>query len=146
MKRATNSKNALKDLGAEVAEIHKRLARTRDSALARLSDAHSKANRGSRSAKRVRLQTPLIVTGLDKHGTAFVDRVMTENVSEDGGCVVINRDLRRNEPLKIEAHDGTRFTAKVRWCVYYIWQDTRRVGFQLDVSSKNGWVIGASTE
>ena len=100
-------------------------------------------SRGSRSAKRIRLQIPLIVTGLDEHGRPFADRVLTANVAEGGGCFVFSRDLRRNQSLKIEAQNGSRFLAKVRWCTYYIKQDSRRVGFQLDPNSKNGWVIGA---
>jgi len=90
----------------------------------------------------VRLQIPLLVTGLDEHGKPFADRVLTANVGEDGGCFLFNRDLRRDQSFKIQAQNGSRFLAKVRWCIYYIKQDTRRVGFQLDADSKNGWVIG----
>jgi hypothetical protein len=106
----------------------------------------SVSSRSSRSAKRVPLRVPLTVIGRDEHGTAFVDPVLTENVSEGGGCFVINRDLRRNQSLKIEGQHGNRFAAKVRWCVYYFRQDARRVGFQLDPTSKNGWVVGAPME
>jgi hypothetical protein len=77
-------------------------------------------SRGSRSAKRIRLQIPLIVTGLDEHGRPFADRVLTANVAEGGGCFVFSRDLRRNQSFKIEAQNGSRFLAKVRWCTYYI--------------------------
>jgi hypothetical protein len=97
--------------------------------------------RGSRSAKRVRLQIPLLVTGVDGHGRPFAHRVLTTNVAEGGGCFFFNRDLRRNQSLKIEAQNGSRFLAKVRWCTYYIKQDTRRVGFELDANAKSGWVI-----
>ena len=56
----------------------------------------------NRSAKRIPLQVPLTVTGRDEHGTAFADQVRTENVSIDGGCLLFNRDLRRNQSFKIE--------------------------------------------
>jgi hypothetical protein len=100
-------------------------------------------SRGSRKAKRVRLQIPLTVTGLDEHGTPFAARVLTANLAEDGGCFFFNRDLLRDQFLKIQGKNGRRFLAKVRWCTYYIKEDTRRVGFQPDPNSKNGWVIGA---
>jgi hypothetical protein len=99
--------------------------------------------RGSRGAKRVRLQIPLLVTGRDEHGRPFADCVLTANVAEGGGCFFFNRDLRRNQSFKIEAQNGSRSPAKVRWGIYYIKQDTRWVGFQLDSNSKSGWVIGA---
>ena len=95
----------------------------------------------NRSAKRIPLQVPLTVTGRDEHGTAFADQVRTENVSVDGGCLLFNRDLRRNQSFKIEGQNGGRFIARVRWCMYYFRQDIRRVGFQLDPDSKESWIL-----
>ena len=68
----------------------------------------------NRSAKRIPLQVPLTVTGRDAHGTAFADPVRTESVSIDGGCLLFNRDLRRNQSLRIEGQNGGRFIARVR--------------------------------
>jgi hypothetical protein len=103
----------------------------------------SKANssRTNRSAKRIPLQIRLTVTGKDEYGTAFADQVRTENLSIDGGCLLLNRDLRRDQSFRIEGQNGTRFVAKVRWCMYYFRQDTRRVGFQLETDSKKSWVL-----
>ena len=95
----------------------------------------------NRSAKRIPLQVPLTVTGRDQHGTAFADHVRTENVSIDGGCLLFNRDLRRNQSLKLEGQNGGRFVPRVRWCMYYFRQDTRRVGFQLEADAKKSWVL-----
>ena len=95
----------------------------------------------NRSAKRIPLQVPLTVTGRDEHGTTFADPVRTENVSIDGGCLLFNRDLRRNQSFRIEGLNGTCFIARVRWCMYYFRQDIRRVGFQLDTDSKKSWVL-----
>ena len=94
----------------------------------------------NRSAKRIPLQVPLTVTGRDQHGTAFADQERTENVSIDGDCLLFNRDLRRNQSLKIEGQNGGRFIARSR-CMYYFRQDIRRVGFQLDPDSKESWVL-----
>ncbi len=82
------------------------------------------------------------MTGQDEYGSVFADQVLTENVSKDGGCVLLSRDLRRQQLFRIEGQNGTRFLAHVRWCMYYARRNTRRAGFQLDPSSKNGWVIG----
>ena len=101
----------------------------------------SNSSRTNRSAKRIRLQIPLTVTGYDEYGTAFADQVRTENVSIDGGCLLFSRDLRRNQTVRIEGQNGVRFVAKVRWCMYYFKQDTRRVGFQFDTESKKSWVL-----
>ena len=95
----------------------------------------------NRSAKRIPLQILLTVTGSDEHGTAFADQVRTENVSIDGGCLLFNRDLRRNQSFKIEGQNGGRFIARVRWCMYYFRQDIRRVGFQLETDTKESWVL-----
>lgn len=94
-----------------------------------------------RRTKRISLQIPLMVTGRDEHGTVFADQVLTENVSKDGGCLIFSRDLRRMQAFKIEAQKGARFLAQVRWCMYYARRDIRRVGFQLEATSKNEWVI-----
>jgi len=95
-----------------------------------------------RRTKRISLQIPLTVTGRDEHGTVFADQVMTENVSKDGGCLLFSRDLRRMQSFRIEAQKGARFLAEVRWCMYYARRDIRRVGFQIEPTSKNEWVIG----
>ena len=108
----------------------------------------SKSNsaRGDRSGKRIPLQICLTVTGRDEYGSAFVDQVLTENVSKDGGCLLFSRDLRRTQSLRIQGQNGTRFLAEVRWCMYYARRNTRRVGFQLDRNSRTGWVIGDPPE
>jgi hypothetical protein len=101
----------------------------------------SSSSRSYRSTKRIPLQIRLTATGKDEYGTAFADQVRTENLSIDGGCLLLNRDLRRNQSFRIEGQNGARFVARVRWCMYYFRQDTRRVGFQLDPDSKESWVL-----
>ena len=95
---------------------------------------------------RIPLQICLTITGRDEYGAAFVDQVLTENVSKDGGCLLLSRDLRRTQSLRIQGQNGTRFLAEVRWCRYYAGRNTRRVGFQLDRNSRTGWVIGDPPE
>jgi hypothetical protein len=123
-------------------------ARRRSESLGENTVNLSKSNspRGDRNAKRIPLQICLTVTGQDEYGSAFVDQVLTENVSKDGGCLLLRRDLRRTQSLGIQGQNGTRFLAKVRWCMYYARRNTRRVGFQLDRNSRTGWVIGDPLE
>ena len=105
-----------------------------------LFTVNSQVRIGQRKSRRVKLKIDLTVTGYDQDGTPFTDHVQTENVSKDGGCVLLDRDLRRNQSLRIEANRGIRFPARVRWCVQ-IDGILRRVGFQLNPTAKNGWVI-----
>ena len=108
--------------------------------------SNSNSPRGNRSAKRIPLQICLTVTGRDEYGPALVDQVLTENVSKDGGCLLLSRDLRRTQSLGIQGQNGTRFFAKVRWCMYYAQRNTPRIGFQLDRNFRTGWVIGDAQE
>jgi hypothetical protein len=48
-----------------------------------------------RRTKGIALQIPLTVTGRDEHGSLFAERVITENIFKDGGCLLFRRDLRR---------------------------------------------------
>ena len=99
----------------------------------------SNSARTNRSAKRIPLQVLLTVTGRDEHGTAFADPVRTENISIDGGCLLFNRDLRRNQSFKIEGLNGACFVARVRWCMYYFRQDiTRRVSIGYSLQEELG--------
>ena len=97
---------------------------------------------GRRRVRRVKLRINLTVTGFDQYGMPFTDYVQTENVSRTGGCLVFDRDLRRNQSIQLEARNGMQFPAKVRWCVH-VSGILRRCGFELNpISQKNnGWVI-----
>jgi hypothetical protein len=97
---------------------------------------------GRRSVRRVKLRINLTITGFDQYGMPFTDYVQTENVSRTGGCLVFDRDLRRNQCIRLEARNGMQFPAKVRWCVH-VNGILRRCGFELNPSSQknNGWVI-----
>ena len=106
-----------------------------------MNASNSSRSRTNRNAKRIPMQLCLTVTGKEEYGSAFADQVRTENLSIDGGCLLLNRDLRRNQSLRIDGQNGARFVARVRWRMYYFRQDTRRVGFQLDSDSKKSWVL-----
>jgi hypothetical protein len=95
-----------------------------------------------RNTKRISLRIPVTVSGRDEHGSVFADHVLMENASKEGGCFWFTRDLSRKQSFRIEGKNGSRFLAHVRWCSYYARRNTRRVGFQLDPTSIEGWVIG----
>ena len=97
---------------------------------------------GRRKVRRVKLRIPLFVTGFDQYGMPFADHVQTENVSRTGGCLLFDRDLRRNQPIRLEARNGMQFPARVRWCVHTN-GILRRCGFELNpyAQKNNGWVI-----
>ena len=101
---------------------------------------------GRRRVRRVKLRINLTIPGFDQYGMPFTDCVQTENVSRTGGCLVFDRDLRRNQSIRLEARNGMQFPAKVRWCVH-VNGILRRCGFELSPSSQknNGWVIADPT-
>jgi hypothetical protein len=94
----------------------------------------------------VKLRIGFTVTGFDQYGMPFTDYVQTENVSRTGGCIVFDRDLRRNQSIRLEARNGMQFPAKVRWCVH-VNGILRRCGFELNpiAQKNNGWVIADSS-
>ena len=101
---------------------------------------------GRRKVRRVKLRIRFTVTGFDQYGMPFTDLVETENVSRTGGCLVFDRDLRRNQSIRLEARNGLQFPARVRWCVH-VDGILRRCGFELTPSSQrnNGWVVADPT-
>ena len=101
---------------------------------------------GRRKVRRVKLRVRFTVTGFDQYGMPFTDHVETENVSRTGGCLIFDRDLRRNQSIRLEARNGLQFPAKVRWCVH-VDGILRRCGFELTPSSQknNGWIVADST-
>jgi hypothetical protein len=101
---------------------------------------------GRRKVRRVKVRIRFTVTGFDQYGMPFTDLVETENVSRTGGCLVFDRDLRRNQSIRLEARNGLQFPARVRWCVH-VDGILRRCGFELTPSSQrnNGWVVADPT-
>jgi hypothetical protein len=97
---------------------------------------------GRRKVRRVKLRIRFTVTGFDQYGMPFTDLVETENVSRTGGCLLFDRDLRRNQSIRLEARNGLQFPARVRWCVH-VDGILRRCGFELTPGSQrnNGWVV-----
>lgn len=68
-----------------------------------------------RTQDRLALQFPLEISGRDEWGKSFVSLAQVCNVSSEGGCVTIKRDLAKGEKIHLLTPKGTHFVAKVRW-------------------------------
>jgi len=95
---------------------------------------------GRRATKRINLKISVEVSGQDEHGNSFVSRAEINNASSKGGCLTLDRDLRRGQKIKITGPKGSTFIARVCWSNWAINKNVRFVGFELDQPAK-GWVI-----
>ena len=95
---------------------------------------------GRRATKRINLKISVEVSGQDEHGTTFVSRAEISNASSKGGCLILDRDLRRGQKIKITSPKGPSFIARVCWSNWAMNKNVRFVGFELDQPTK-GWVI-----
>ena len=96
--------------------------------------------RSRRIHRRYQMQLPFGVQGRDERGHYFVTKGFTRNVSPDGGCLVIDKDIPDGKLLRLIGPKGDLFLARVCWAVYKYHNNQRRVGFVL-TSEKNRWVI-----
>jgi hypothetical protein len=97
-------------------------------------------SRSRRTHKRYKMHVPFGVQGKDESGHFFVTKGFTRNISPDGGCLVIDKDIHHGERLKLIGPKGDLFFARVCWAVYEYLHDQRLVGFVL-TSEKDRWVI-----
>lgn len=86
------------------------------------------------------MKLPFGVQGRDERGHSFVTNGFTRNVSPDGGCLVVDKDIPSGERLRLIGPKGDLFLARVCWAVYEYHNDQRLVGFVL-TSEKARWVI-----
>ena len=93
------------------------------------------------ATKRISLQIALTVTGRDEYGSIFAERVLTENVSKDGGCLLFRRDLRRMQSFRIEAWKGA-LSRPSRWCMYYRRRDIPASAFNwIEIRKMSGLTV-----
>ena len=93
-----------------------------------------------RVSKRINLKIPVDVSGQDEQGTQFQSRAEIINASSKGGCLILDRDIKRGQKLKITSPKGMLFRARVCWSNWAMNKNVRYVGFELDQPTK-GWVI-----
>ena len=95
---------------------------------------------GRRATKRINLKITVEVSGQDEHGSSFVCQAEISNASSKGGCLILDRDLRRGQKIKITSPKGPSFIGRVCWSNWAMNKNVRFVGFELDQPTK-GWVI-----
>jgi hypothetical protein len=98
------------------------------------------ANVSRRQTKRITVRVRFEVSGRDENGRRFVVRSETRNVCRDGGCLVLDRDVKSGERLKLTSIHGAQFIARVHWCLYDVHKNSRLIGFKL-LDGNRGWVV-----
>ncbi len=93
-----------------------------------------------RQSRRVSARVRFEVSGRDENGHRFAIQTETRNVCREGGCLVMDRDVRPGNPIKLTSVHGRNFAARVHWCLYDPRNNVRLVGFKLS-DQKKGWVI-----
>jgi len=95
---------------------------------------------GRRTAKRIHLRIPFVVSGTDVRGYSFCAEARTLNVCSLGGCLVLDKDVIRGQELKLTSPKGLQFNTRVCWSSYGLHTDTRYVGFAI-MRPVQGWVL-----
>jgi len=95
-----------------------------------------------RKEARILLAIPVTIEGLDKSNAPFVEETVTDNVSKNGVCIVLDHALDLGVVLTVTACQG-KF--KCRGEVRALWVDDndkqKRVGIRF-VDSTTNWVVG----
>ena len=99
---------------------------------------NSRARR--RNHKRIHLKLSLRVSGRDESGFSFVSKGETSNVSGQGGCLKLDKYVKRGTTLRLSDDKGHQFTADVRWSLWELTKDVRYVGFKLTEGTR-GWIL-----
>jgi hypothetical protein len=105
-----------------------------------MSDKQGNRGVSRRQSRRVSARIRFEVAGRDDSGHRFAVQTETRNVCREGGCLVMDRDIKPGNPIKLTSVHGMNFAAKVHWCLYDPRNNVRLVGFKLS-DQKKGWVI-----
>lgn len=84
-----------------------------------------------RSDTRLVLHSPVAVTGIDEAGRQFTEQSRLENVSDQGCCFSIEREIPRAAIVSIEplGPDGERFPDEYARLFVVIWVEYRNGRF-----------------
>jgi hypothetical protein len=93
-----------------------------------------------RPCKRVPLRIRFRVMGRDEYGFAFEDYAETVDISASGGCLVLGKDIKKGENLRLYSAKGAAFLINVRWFRYDMRKDIRYLGFEL-LEPLEKWVL-----
>jgi PilZ domain len=94
-----------------------------------------------RTEPRIALKLPVILEGLDASSVPFRDETVTENVSKNGACVIVNHTLAVGATVSVIASQG-KFSGQA--IIKGIWLDDcdrkTKIGIQF-VGPVQNWVI-----
>jgi hypothetical protein len=108
-----------------------------------LFSSNTKINVSRRNSRRINLRINFEVFAYDENGVHFSTRALTRDVSREGGCLLLDRDLKSGDIMKLRSPRGNSFIAHVCWSNYDTNRNTRQVGFRL--TSNRGWVLHESS-
>ena len=98
--------------------------------------------KAKRKEARIFLAIPITIEGLDKSNLPFSEESVTDNVSKNGVCLILDRSLDLGAILTVTAFQG-KF--KCRGEVRALWVDDndrkKRVGLRF-VDPPVNWVVG----
>jgi hypothetical protein len=103
--------------------------------------SQKKVNPPRRKYRRFALEFPLEVSGIDEQGHPFKTTGWIKNVSPEGGCLSIDKDIVEGTVLRLISPKGVEFEAIVCWGSYSCEIDSRLLGFELTGGQEN-WVLG----
>jgi hypothetical protein len=94
-----------------------------------------------RTEPRIALQLPVILEGTDTSNVPFREETITENVSKNGACLIVNRKLNIGATVTVIASQG-KFSSQA--VIKGIWIDDfdrkTKVGVQFFGPIQN-WVV-----
>lgn len=94
-----------------------------------------------RREARILLSVPVTIEGLDESDAAFREDTVTENVSKNGACIVVNRGLKLGSLITVTAFQG-KFRCKGEIRAHWVDDNDRKkkIGIQFVEPTVN-WVV-----
>lgn len=92
-----------------------------------------------RQSKRIPLKIEFEIVGHDENGDRFSTHAQSHNISREGGCLLLDRDMPNGEIIKLKSPRGSSFIARVCWSTFDIKLNRQHVGFRL--TSNRDWVM-----
>ncbi len=92
-----------------------------------------------RQSKRIALKIEFEIVGHDENGIHFSTHAQSRNISREGGCLLLDRDMPNGEIIKLKSPKGSSFIARICWSNFDIKLNQQHVGFRL--TSNRDWVM-----
>jgi hypothetical protein len=102
--------------------------------------AEDKGKRRSRVGKRFSQSLEFEVSGSDVDGQTFTLRSRTTNISGEGGCLRLPRNMEVGNPLTLKDNRGDIYTARVCWHKFDMESNTSLVGFMV-LDNSHDWAL-----